>query len=295
MRIVVIGRHGQLARALAHAEGAHHHDLLHLARPEIDLERPESLPTKIADLGPDIVINAAAYTHVDTAETEPERARTINAIAAGQIAAGAMMADAPVIQVSTDYVFDGTLGRAYLETDPVAPLGVYGRTKFEGEQLAATANARHIIARTARVYSPWGNNFVKTMLHLGAERDRLSIIGDQVGNPTSAEDLADALLAIADGVVDLPADSHLWGIYNVAGGGTSSWYEFADEIFRVAAAKGLRVPTLTPITSAEYPSAAQRPVNSRLNCGRLKTEMAISLPAWRDALRKTMETLLDGQ
>jgi len=261
-----------------------------LARPEIDLTEPAGLAARIAAANPSLVINAAAYTAVDKAESEPETAHAINAVAPGEIARGAAAAGAPVIHVSTDYVFDGTMKRPYREDDPISPLGVYGRTKLAGEQRVAEANPHHVIVRTAWVYSAHGANFVKTMLRLGAERDELAIVSDQVGCPTSAEDLATAILAIADKILHDPDAGDL-GVTHVCGTGIASWYDLAAAVFAALPEGDGRKPRVRPILTEDYPTPATRPANSRLDTGRLERQFGFVMPNWVDSVRKVVGEL----
>ena len=292
IRIVVTGREGQVARALAErCAGRKDIELVHAARPQFDFEKPETLTGAIAALKPDIVVNAAAYTAVDKAESEPDRAMTVNAVAAGEVARGAALADAPVIQISTDYVFDGTLDRPWREDDPVSPLGVYGRSKLAGEEAVAKANPRHVILRTAWVYSPFGANFVKAMLRLAETRDELGVVDDQLGNPTSAFDIADAVLAVVDKLMDGKAGDPC-GTYHFAGTGSASWCGFARAIFDIAGPRLAKVPAVNAITTADYPTPARRPANSRLDTGLFEATFAYKAPAWRDSLSKTLERLV---
>lgn len=295
VRIVVTGREGQVARALSErCAGNRRFELVHAARPDFDFEKPAMLADEIVALEPDVVVNAAAYTAVEQAESEPDRAMTINADAAGEIARGARLAGAPVIQISTDYVFDGTLDRPYREDDPVSPLGVYGRTKLAGEKAVAAANERHLILRTAWIYSPFGRNFVRTMLNLAETRDRIEVIDDQFGNPTSALDLADGILA-AIGKVTASEASPRFGVFHLAGSGSASWYELAREVFSAAAPVIGRSPQIRAIGTKQYPSRVRRPANSRLDCDRFAAKFACTLPNWRESVQECVERLLGSE
>jgi dTDP-4-dehydrorhamnose reductase len=287
MKVLVAGATGQLARALVAVALRPHVDLLALGRPELDLETRQG-EARIADFAPDVIINAAAYTAVDAAEKEPERAFAINRDGAVWLAGIAARACIPFVHVSTDYVFDGAKSSAYVETDATGPLGVYGRSKLEGEQAVLHAHPGAIVCRTAWVYSPYGNNFVKTMLRLARERDVLRVVDDQIGNPTSAHDLAAKLLAIGLSGKATPAPA---GIYHVAGQGETSWCGFAREIMRLAAESGHRSVPVQPITSADYPTAAKRPANSRLDCTKFERVFG-GLPPWQHSLAVTVKTLL---
>ncbi|HYE29642.1 MAG TPA: dTDP-4-dehydrorhamnose reductase [Allosphingosinicella sp.] len=280
MRILVTGERGQLARSLAaRAAGATGLSLLSVGRPELDLERPDSIERAVRAAAPDVVVNAAAYTAVDRAEDEPDRAFRINAEAAGELAAAARRRGARFVQLSTDYVFDGTRDRAYDESAPTGPLGVYGRSKLEGEQRVSEANPDHLILRTAWVYSPFGRNFVTTMLALAAERDEVAVVADQRGSPTAAADLADGILALLRAWRDRP-EAGLGGTYHLAGTGTASWFEFAEAIFRESAARGLPAARVKPIGSAEWPTRAPRPAHSVLDSGRFARDFGYRAPPW---------------
>lgn len=290
MRVLVTGREGQLARSLADRGVGRGFDLLFVGRPDLDLERPGSAAAAIAAARPDVVVNAAAYTAVDRAEDEPARAMRVNGEAAGEIAAAARDVGAAVIQISTDYVFDGRSPRPYREDDPTGPIGVYGRSKLVGEEAVRAANPRHAILRTAWVYSPFGHNFVKTMLRLAEGRDLLTVVGDQHGNPTSALDLADGILALlgkwrADGGPGTGATWHL------SGTGRASWAEFAQAILAEAAALGLPSAEVKPIPGAEWPTRARRPANSCLDCSRFAQATGFVMPDWRQSLREVLSRL----
>jgi len=291
LRIAVTGREGQVARALAERCAARDDiEIIHAARPDFDMAKPEGLAEKIAALEPDIVVNAAAYTAVDQAESEPNLAMTINAIAAGEVARGARLRGVPVIQISTDYVFDGTLGRPYRETDPVSPLGVYGRTKLAGEKAVAEANPDHVILRTSWVYSPFGQNFVKTMLRLAETKDEIGVVSDQVGKPTSAFVIADGILAVGRQLASPDADG-VSGVFHLAGAGSASWFEFAQAIFSLAAKAGTKTPRVRGITTAEYQAAAKRPADSRLDTALFEENFGYRPKEWQQSLVEVMTRL----
>ena len=283
MRVLVTGREGQLARSLAErASALPGLSLQAVGRPELDLERPESIAAAIAAAAPDLVVNAAAYTAVDQAEDEPERAFRINGAAAGEVAAAARRAGARIIQVSTDYVFDGTGTGAYDESAPTRPLGVYGRSKLEGELSVAEANPDHVVLRTAWVYSAHGRNFVRTMLGAAVKRDELEVVADQRGNPTAAGDIADGIFALAAAWRDRPRLG-LGGTYHLAGGGEASWFDFAAAIFEEAARHGLPTAAVKPIRTADWPTRAARPANSVLDSGRFAADFGYRAPPWRQS------------
>jgi dTDP-4-dehydrorhamnose reductase len=291
IRIAVTGRQGQIARALAEVGPSQMAEIVHLGLPEFDLAAPGTLAPILIAAAPDIVVNAAAYTAVDRAESEPQLATAVNGTGAGAVAETARALGLPLIQLSTDYVFDGNKTDAYLEEDPVAPASVYGASKLAGEKAVAAAGDDHVILRTAWVYAPYGKNFVRTMLALAETRDEVRVVNDQVGSPTYAPDIAVAIIRIARNLVENRSDARLRGVFHLAGSGEISWAGFASAIFTFLAAKGLRTPVLTPIASAEYPTAARRPGNSRLNCAKLARVHGIKLPAWPDSLGICLQRL----
>lgn len=262
--ILVFGGNGQLGQELARAAAARQVPLTALTRAQADIADRGAVAGAIAQHRPELAVNAAAYTKVDLAESEPEAARAGNHTGPANIAAACAAADIPLIHVSTDYVFDGTKPRGYLETDPIAPLGVYGQSKAAGEQAVRDAQPQHVILRTAWVYGEFGQNFLKTMLRLAATRDELRVVADQRGCPTSTRDLADAILRIAP---RLAAREAVWGTYHYAGRGVTTWYDFARRIVAAQAYATGRTPKVTAITTAEYPTPARRPANSELDCG----------------------------
>lgn len=294
MRILVTGQHGQVARSLVERATAHtQFELVTLGRPELDLTDTESVFSTVHVAKPDLVISAAAYTAVDQAEDEPERARSINARGAGALAEVAADIGAPIIHLSTDYVFSGEREGAYVENDLTGPRTVYGQTKLEGELAVAAANPRHLILRTAWVYSPFGKNFVKTMLHLGETRDHLSVVSDQWGNPTSAIDIADAILHVA-GRLGTDSGFSKYGIYHLAGTGHTNWSGFARAIFAQAEALGRRHVNVADITTAQYPTKALRPLNSRLNTDKFSRDFGWNAPEWQQSMSKIVIRLLQG-
>lgn len=245
-------------------------DIVGFDRAQADITDAIAVRTVLAQAQADLIINAAAYTAVDKAESEVERAFAINRDGAANLAGTGL----PLIHISTDYVFDGAKRGAYVETDPVAPLGIYGRSKAEGEVAAAGA----VILRTSWVYGIEGANFVKTMLRLGAERDVLRVVDDQRGCPTFADDLAEAVLTIAARPVP--------GIYHLAGAGEASWFEFAEAIFA-----GRPGPRLEAIMTEDYPTAAARPANSVLDCSKAKATFGVELPHWKDGLKRMLKAI----
>jgi dTDP-4-dehydrorhamnose reductase len=286
--ILVTGGGGQLASALAAAAP---HLVRRVGRPAFDFDRPESLAATLRDTTPWLVVNAAAYTAVDAAEQDAPAAWRANRDGPAELARLCDVAGIPLIHVSTDYVFDGTKGAPYLEGDPVAPLGVYGASKLAGEQAVLAGCARSVVLRTSWVYAPAGRNFVRTMLTLGQTRDRLTVVADQTGCPTTAADLADAILAIAarlqrDGWRDDYA-----GVFHAAGSGWTTWHGLATAVFAEAARHGARVPRVDPITTAEWPTPVKRPADSRLDCGRLAATFGVRLPDWQPSLARTIDAI----
>lgn len=290
MRIAVTGKQGQVVTSLIE-RGAGKAEIIPVGRPELDLSDPASVARALEALRPDVIVNAAAYTLVDKAEQEQETAFEVNAAGAAAVAAAAAALGAPLIHISTDYVFDGALDRPYREDDATGPTGVYGRSKLEGEQRVAANCANHAILRTAWVYSPFGANFVKTMLRLGETRPELGVVADQRGNPTSALDIADGVLAVA---ARLKTDSapELRGVFHMTGGSEASWADFAEEIFALAHGQGRAPVSVKRITTADYPTPAKRPANSRLDCSKLRRLHGVALPDWRPSLAICVERLL---
>lgn len=286
--ILQIGANGQVASELRRqlaASGVAHQVL---ARPELDMAEPASVERAIDAAEPfDILINCAAYTAVDRAEEEEELARAVNALSVEAAARACKRRGAAMIHISTDYVFDGEKDGAYTEDDPVAPIGAYGRTKLEGEQRLADVLERFAIVRTAWVYSHHGNNFVKTMLRVGRERDALRVVDDQHGCPTQAGDIARMLVAVA-GQMDKPGAG---GIYHYCGAGETSWCGFAREIFEQTAGWAFAAPHVEAIETKDYPTPARRPKNSVLSTSKIERQFAIEPRDWRDALAETLQEL----
>jgi len=292
MRIAVTGRTGQVVQSfLAHAEAAGV-IVIPVGRPELDLAQPDGVRQALANTQPDCIVNAAAYTAVDKAETEPELAMRINGEGARAVAAAAAAIGVPLVQLSTDYVFDGMAPRPWLETDPTGPLSAYGRSKLAGEEVVAASGADWTILRTAWVYSPYGANFVKTMLRLAESRDELGVVADQLGSPTSAPDLAAAIIAMAKALAARPGDASLRGVFHAAGTGEASWADLAETVFAASAALGGPSATVRRIATSDYPTPARRPANSRLDCSLLAARHGLRLPPWQESVRSCVATLL---
>ena len=289
MRIVVTGQYGQVAASLAdRGTGV---EVVLLGRPALDLLDRERVVSSIRRARPDVIINAAAYTAVDKAEAEPDLAMRINGDGAGFVAEAAASLGVPLLHLSTDYVFDGALARPYREDDTTGPTGAYGRSKLAGEESVLAACPNSIVLRTAWVYSPFGANFVRTMLRLGETREAVGVVADQRGNPTSALDIADALLAIARRMHADPSPA-LRGIFHMTGGGEATWADFAEAVFDDATQRGRAPVRVDRITTADYPTAAKRPANSRLDTTKLRDAFGIGLPEWPTALSTCLDRLL---
>jgi dTDP-4-dehydrorhamnose reductase len=292
VRMLVIGKEGQVARALSERASTHGVTVTLVGRPLLDLADPSGIGDVLADLPGDVIVNAAAYTAVDKAEEEPELAEAINGIGAGAAAGAAAAINVPFVQISTDYVFDGAGDRPYREDDPVSPLGAYGLSKLLGEQAVAAAHADHAILRTSWIYSPFGRNFVKTMLRLARDRDEISVVADQFGGPTSAHDIADGIIAVSRNLLERPKDPSLRGIFHMSATGTASWAEFAAEIFAQSALLGGPNARVRPVPSTDYPTPARRPANSRLDCREIASLHGVTLPEWRASLQPCIGRLL---
>lgn len=291
MRIAVTGKTGQVVSSLIERGSAGGHEIIALGRPEMDLADPASVARALKAAAPDAVISAAAYTAVDKAEGESTLAHAVNGAGAGAVADAARALGVPLVHVSTDYVFDGRLDRPYRETDPTGPTGVYGASKLAGEQaVLATHGANSAVLRVAWVYSPFGGNFVRTMLRLAGDRDEVSVVADQIGNPTSALDIADGILLVATNLVGSD-DAALRGIFHMTASGEASWADFAEGIFAASAAQGGPSATVRRITTADYPTSANRPANSRLDCGLIAQLHGVTLPDWHGALETVIARL----
>jgi dTDP-4-dehydrorhamnose reductase len=280
--ILVAGKTGQLARALTRIAVEREIPLVTAQRPELDLESADSIERIVAAVQPKAIVNAAAYTAVDKAESDPERAFSINRDGAARLAAAAAKFRIPFVHVSTDYVFDGRKPSPYLEEDVPYPLSIYGRSKLEGELAVRNAYADAIIIRTSWVFSPFGQNFVKTMLRLAETNEAVKVVNDQRGSPTAAQDLAETIVAILEASArNFPGGG---GLYHFACAGETTWYGFAEAIYAGWAKRGHRVPILNPITTAEYTTSARRPANSRLDCSKIQRTFQIQAPPWQKSL-----------
>ena len=283
MKILIIGSNGQLGWELCKRGKSHGFNIIPADIPKFDITDSASVKTAVNQPGLSLVINASAYTAVDKAESEPESAFAINRDGPACLALSCAETKIPLIHISTDYVFDGTREEPYLETDSISPLGVYGKSKAQGETKVRTLLTEHIIIRTAWLYGIHGNNFVKTMLGLGKEKETLRVVADQYGCPTWAADLAEAILTIAGQIKerhDIP-----WGTYHYCGKGKTTWHGFAEKIFELAKQyDSFAIKKVIPVTTAEYPTPARRPLNSVMDCSMLINNFGISLIQWQKSL-----------
>ena len=282
MRIAVTGSKGQVATSLLERAGPQL-EVLALGRPAFDLTDRGAVIARLEAARPDVIVNAAAYTAVDKAEAEEAIAFQVNGEGAGYVAEAAARLGVPLLHLSTDYVFDGALDRPYREDDPTGPTGAYGRSKLAGEKAVAARCEHSVILRTAWVYSPFGANFVRTMLRLNQTRDEVGVVADQRGNPTSALDIADTLISVAARVKD-DSSPALRGIFHMTGSGEGTWADFAQAVFREAEARGRRATSVKRIATADYPTPAHRPANSRLDNEKLARVYGLSLPDWRGSV-----------
>lgn len=277
---------GQVASSVARLAGG---PVVRVGRPDFDFDRPDSLAACFRAANPCLVVNAAAYTAVDAAETDAEAAYRANRDGPARLARLCREADIPLIHISTDYVFDGTKPAPYVEIDPTGPQGVYGASKLAGENAVIASGAKAVILRTAWVYAATGKNFLLTMLNLARTRDRLTVVADQQGCPTAADDLAGVILAIAARIERDGWQERFGGVFHAAGSGETTWHGFASAIFAAAARHGVRVPQVDPIPTSAYPTPARRPANSRLDCAKLHAVFGLSLPVWHDSMTRTID------
>ncbi len=286
--VLVTGGTGQLATALAQAGGG---AIRCVGRPGLDFDRPDSVGEVFRAMAPRLVVNAAAWTAVDAAEGEPEAAMRANRDGPAALAALCAQAGIPMVHVSTDYVFDGDKGAPYVEADPTSPTGVYGATKLAGEQAVLAACPQAVVLRTSWVYAATGKNFVRTMLGAAQKVPVLRVVADQRGCPTSAADLADAVLAVA---ARLQAGwrAEFGGVFHAAGTGEATWHGLAMATFEAAARHGRAMPEVVPIATADWPTPARRPADSRLDCAKLARVFGVRLPEWRPSLDRTVDALL---
>jgi dTDP-4-dehydrorhamnose reductase len=296
MKLLLLGKGGQvgweLQRSLAplgELVALDRHSTDHCG----DFSNLAGLATTVRALRPDVIVNAAAHTAVDKAESEPELARTLNALAPGVLAQEAAKLNALLVHYSTDYVFDGSGKTPWVEGDAAAPLNVYGQTKLEGERAIQSSGARHLIFRTSWVYAARGGNFAKTMLRLAQERGRLTVIDDQFGAPTGADLLADVTAHAIRQVLQRPADA---GLYHLAAGGETSWHGYAKHLLaqaeRAQAAIKITAKEVVPVPTSAFPTLAQRPCNSRLDTGKLQITFGLRLPPWQHGVDRMLAEIL---
>tara|TARA_A100001015_G_scaffold209587_1_gene234674 strand:+ start:2779 stop:3666 length:888 start_codon:yes stop_codon:yes gene_type:complete len=289
MRILVLGCKGQLGRCLNDQLNNSTHEVTYTSREQIDVADFDETKSKILDIFPDLIINATAYTAVDKAEEDHKAANLINHLAVKNIADICIQQGCWLIHVSTDYVFDGNSEIPYKEDDKTNPQSVYGKTKLEGELAIQESGCKHIIIRTAWVYSEYGNNFLKTMLRLGAERNQLRIVGDQIGCPTYAQDIA---ISICEIVTKLKSRKHN-GLYHFCGDKACSWFDFANAIFDQKKTNKLKIPnTISSIETSAYPTPAKRPAFSVLNCSKIKDDFGVNPSNWHQGIEQVISKLL---
>lgn len=293
MRLAVTGKNGQVVSALQ-ALASDELEIVALGRPELDLAQPETVLKALREVKPDVVVSAAAYTAVDKAESEQDIAFAVNRDGARAVAQAASDIGIPLIHLSTDYVFDGTKDTAYVESDPTGPTSVYGRSKLEGERAVSEATDNYVVLRTAWVYSEYGNNFVKTMLRLSENRDEINVVADQFGCPTSANDIAIAVVTIARKLVE-DSSAALRGVFHLSGTGETNWANFAKQIFAFSAETGGKSIVINDITTAQYPTPARRPANSRLDCSKLEEVYGIKLRSWQTSTRAVVTALAQSK
>lgn len=292
MRIVVTGRTGQLARSLVERARQHDHQVITVGRPELDLSgEPARILAALAKAEPDLIVSAAAYTAVDNAETEQSVALAVNARGPEAVARAASAMGVPLVHVSTDYVFDGTKDSPYNENDTPAPSSSYGRSKLLGELAVRAFHDDSVVLRTAWVYSPFGTNFVKTMLNLAERFSEVSVVDDQRGNPTSALEIADGILTVASNLTSSP-NPRLRGTFHMTAESDASWADFAEQVFAASSACGGATAAVKRIASSEYPTAAKRPRNSRLDCRKLAQAHGVRLPSWRKSVETVVRRLV---
>jgi dTDP-4-dehydrorhamnose reductase len=294
MRFLLLGGTGQVGeefRALAFPKDV---EVVAPTRAALELEDPRAIARMIAAEPWSAVINAAAYTDVDRAESEEAVAFAVNAEAPSRLAAETAYRGIPLVHISTDYVFDGRKGAPYVEQDEAAPLNVYGRSKLAGERGVQAANPRYVILRTSWVYSPYRKNFVRTILRLAAQRERLTVVADQRGCPTAARDIAKVCLDVAMRCAAEPERAP-YGVYHFAGAGEATWFEFAKAVVELAADRLSRSPKVLPIRTVDYPTPAVRAADTRLDCTAVVREFGVELRPWRQALADTIDRLLNNQ
>ncbi|MDQ6990706.1 MAG: dTDP-4-dehydrorhamnose reductase [Mariprofundaceae bacterium] len=287
MKVLITGCHGQVGRELMLLAASYDCEAVGVDRDELNITDQNAVVQAIYKYSPDAIINAAAYTAVDKAEDDVAAAQAVNATAVSYLAEACANADIPFVHISTDYIFDGRKHGDYDEYDVVSPLGVYGETKLAGEEAVQKFCKKYYILRTSWVFSAHGNNFVKTMLRLGAERDVLGVVADQYGKPTSANEIARVIYEM------LTSHKQAWGLYHIAQSEVATWFGFAEAIFAEARSQGvaLKLSTLNAIQTEDYPTPAKRPANSELNCDKLEQTFKLNIKPWKDSLADVIKDL----
>ena len=294
MRMVVTGREGQIVRSLAERASGTDINIIALGRQQLDLAGPPGdIVAAIIAARPDIIVSAAAYTQVDKAETDRDLAFAVNEEGPRALAYAARKTGVPLIHISTDYVFDGLKTTPYVEEDPTRPNGVYGASKLAGEQAVLAEHADTVVLRTAWVYSPFGSNFLKTMLRLAGEREEVGVVADQRGNPSSALDIAGGIISVSRNLTS-SGDEAQRGIFHMAGAGEATWADFAEGIFAASAARGGPTAIVRRIGTSDYPTPARRPANSRLDCDKIARVHGVELPDWHVSVDEVVDTLVQS-
>ena len=292
MRILVAGWHGQVARALSERSVVRDDvSAIAVGRPAFDLSSQPSIGRSLFGIEPDVIINTAAFTDVDGAEDDPDRAHQENAIGAANLAANAARRGIPIIHLSTAQVFDGRQTRAYVEQDATEPVNLYGLSKLEGERAVAAANPKHLIVRTGWIYSPFGQNFVTSLLQRARTQTRLDFVSDQTASPTYAIHLADALLELAATAID-KQDASLFGTYHIAGAGCASWHDVATKVMQVSADQSQQETSLRAISHTEFESRSRRPQHTCLDNTKVREKFSIHMPNWQDGIEDCIERIL---
>jgi len=292
LKVLVLGNRGQVGLELMRAAWPQGTQLVGLARPQIDITEPVSIDAALTRHAPDVVINGAAYTAVDKAESDRANAFAVNAAGPGSLAAACARHGSALVHLSTDYVFDGSASRPYREDDPVVPINAYGQSKAAGEAAVRLQQPRHIILRTSWVYAAHGQNFVSTMLRLASEREKISVVADQHGAPTSAGDIAAAVVAVTKKLFDDTPRAAAFGTFHFTAKGDTTWHGFAEQIIRHYADAFGRAPLLEPIPTSAFPTPARRPANSLLDCSRIESVFQVRCPPWRESLARVVQDLL---
>ncbi|HUV51291.1 MAG TPA: dTDP-4-dehydrorhamnose reductase [Anaerolineae bacterium] len=295
IKILVIGSEGQLGWELQRQGQLFGFEIIGLDLPQVDITNIIQVENALSAYQPVLIVNAAAYTNVDRAESESDLAFAVNSDGPDNLAGACAKANLPFIHISTDYVFDGQKKSPYIETDQVAPLGVYGKSKEQGEKMVRSRTEKHIILRTSWLYGVHGNNFVKTMLRLGREKKTIRVVSDQYGCPTSAADLAATVLIIAGLIISI-SPKIIWGTYHYCGQGITTWHEFAEAVFKIAGRHdAMKVEKIEPIKTIDYPTSAKRPLFSALDCSLIEKSLGIKAKSWHESLKLTIDRLFTAE